>query len=67
MTVGSQVKSCLASINGAQATLQLLTNKADTKDAKEAFIQAEQMIAEIKADIQQQVRFISREEPQYKK
>ena len=67
MTVGSQVKSCLSSINGAQATLQILTNKAQTQDAKEAFVQAEQMISEIKADIQQQVRFISREEPQYKK
>lgn len=66
MTVGSQVKSCFASIKSAEATLQLLANKTTDNQAKEVFEHTANIISEIKNDLQNQVLYLSREEPQYK-
>lgn len=66
MTVGSQVKSCFSSIKSAEATIQLLAKKTQHEETRKVFEDALKMISEVKDDLQKQVIFISREEPQYK-
>lgn len=66
MTVGSQVKSCYSSIKSAEATLELLANKTQSTETKQAFEQAQQIITEIKDDLQKQVIYLTQEEPTYK-
>ncbi|SHG24912.1 DUF1657 domain-containing protein [Ornithinibacillus halophilus] len=66
MTVGSQVKSCYASIKGIEATLSTLASQTNEKEAREVFRNAETIIAEIKEDMEKQVIWLSQEEPQYK-
>lgn len=66
MTVGSEVKSCYASIKSAEATLNILANKTQDQQTKETFEQVQKLISEIKEDLQKQVMYLSREEPQYK-
>lgn len=66
MTVGSNVKSCFSSIKSAEATLELLANKTQSAESKRAFEQAQQLIAEVKDDLQQQVIYLTQEEPTYK-
>ena len=65
MTVGSQVKSCYSSIKSAEATIGLLANKTQDEQTKEVFQNVQQLITEIKNDLQVQVLYLSREEPQY--
>lgn len=66
MTVGSQVKSCFSSIKSAEATVHLLANKTQDEEAKRIFEQAQKVLTEIKEDLDQQVLYLIREEPQYK-
>lgn len=66
MTVGSQVKSCFSSIKSADAMLEMLANKTQDNESKEAFNHAQMILSEVKDDLQKQIMFLSREEPQYK-
>lgn len=66
MTVGSQVKGCYSSIKSIEATLNILTTKAQDQQTKQIFNNTSQIITEIKADLQKQVIQLSKEEPQYK-
>lgn len=66
MTIGSQVKSCFSSIKSAEATISLLTNKAQDEQTKQIYEETNTIIAEIKNDLQQQVIRLTQEEPQYK-
>lgn len=66
MTVGSQVKSCFSSIKSVEATLNILANKTQQEQSKQAFIETQQMVKEIKEDLQKQVIQLAKEEPQYK-
>ncbi len=66
MTVGSEVKSCYSSIKSAEATLNILANKTQDQQTKEIFEQVQRVISEVKEDLQKQVMYLSREEPQYK-
>lgn len=66
MTVGSNVKSCYASIKNIEATLELLIEKSQKDESKEVYEQTKQIVAEIKSDLQQQLLYLAREEPQYK-
>jgi NifU-like protein involved in Fe-S cluster formation len=66
MTVGSQVKSCFSSIKSAEATLELLANKTQHQQAKEAFEETRNLVTEVKDDLQKQVIQLGTEEPQYK-
>lgn len=66
MTVGSEVKSCYSSIKSAEATLTILANKIQDQHTKEVFLQVQQQLSEIKEDLQNQVIYLSHEEPQYK-
>ncbi|WP_067730114.1 DUF1657 domain-containing protein [Oceanobacillus damuensis] len=66
MTVGAQVKGCYSSIKNIEASLGILANKTQDKESKQAFENVEQIIKQIKNDLQKQVIELSKEEPQYK-
>ncbi|MGM8364301.1 DUF1657 domain-containing protein [Virgibacillus sp. W0181] len=66
MTVGSQVKSCFASIKSAEATLQQLQNKTENNESRQAFEQAATLVNEARQELEQQVIYLTNEEPQYK-
>ncbi|WP_042145166.1 DUF1657 domain-containing protein [Paucisalibacillus sp. EB02] len=65
MTVGSQVKTCYASIKNIEATLAILVNQTNEANARNAYRETEEIIIEIKKDLEKQVLMLSREEPQY--
>jgi len=66
MTVGSQVKGCFASIKSAEASLEILANKSQDTETQQAYKEALDLIKEVKRDLDKQVIFLSREEPQYR-
>ncbi|MFD2761984.1 DUF1657 domain-containing protein [Lentibacillus juripiscarius] len=66
MTVSSQVKGCYASLKSADATLETLAAKTSSQEAEEAFRQARNTVRTVKQDLEQQVIFLTKEEPQYK-
>jgi uncharacterized protein YfcZ (UPF0381/DUF406 family) len=66
MTVGSEVKGCYASVKNIEATLQILANKTQNVESQKAFIEAQQMISEVKESLNKQVIYLTREEPQFK-
>lgn len=66
MTVGSQIKSCYASMKQIEATLQILVNKAQDEETQTKFQEAGKIIAKIKKDLEQQVIHLTQEEPQYR-
>jgi len=66
MTVGSNVKGCYFSVKSAEATLQMLEQKSVNKESKQAFHKAQQMLTDVKNDLNKQVQFLAQEEPQYK-
>lgn len=66
MTVGANVKSCYFSIKSAEATLKVLEQKSVNEQSTRAFQHAQKILNEIKTDLNKQIQFISREEPQYK-
>lgn len=66
MTVGSNVKGCYFSVKSAVATLEQLALKTTVPETEEVFKQASILLSEVKLDLEQQVLFLAREEPQYK-
>ncbi|TDF98136.1 DUF1657 domain-containing protein [Paenibacillus piri] len=66
MTVGSQVKTCLASLKSAQASLEQFALNTQNQDAKNAFTTASQTTQQVINDIQSRVQQLENEEPQYK-
>lgn len=66
MTVGSQVRTCLASIKSIEAELELLVNHTQDNETKRIFEDTNKLIKEIKEDLSMQMIKISNEEPQYK-
>ncbi|GGA87629.1 DUF1657 domain-containing protein [Ornithinibacillus halotolerans] len=65
MTVGSQVRTCYASIKSIEATLSILSNQTNELTAREAYKEVESIIKEIKEDLNKQLLLLAREEPQY--
>ncbi|CEI84474.1 hypothetical protein J18TS1_13000 [Oceanobacillus oncorhynchi subsp. incaldanensis] len=66
MTVGSQVKTCYATLKSIEAGLDLLYAASMEQDLKAAIEEASQLIKETRHDIHQQVIHIDKQEPQYK-
>ncbi|MFZ3578745.1 DUF1657 domain-containing protein [Virgibacillus sp. DJP39] len=66
MTIGSQVKGCFSSLKSAEATLSLLANKTQNQQAKQVYEEAQTIIDDVKDDLQKQVIYLVKEEPQYK-
>lgn len=65
MTVGSNVKGCYFAVKSAEATLEQLALRTSSPESKQAYIEAKEMLTEVKTDLKQQVLFLAREEPQY--
>ncbi|MFX3623367.1 MAG: DUF1657 domain-containing protein [Ectobacillus sp.] len=66
MTVITSVKSCLASLKGAQANLSTFACNAQDEEAKRVFHECMLEMDIIIADMQKRIAALEREEPQYK-
>ncbi|ENQ3078424.1 DUF1657 domain-containing protein [Bacillus multifaciens] len=66
MTVVASVKTCLASLKGAQASLSALSQNSADQEAKRVFHECMLEMDSIIADVQGRVSTLEREEPQYK-
>ncbi|WP_430786307.1 DUF1657 domain-containing protein [Virgibacillus flavescens] len=65
MTIGSQVKGCFSSLKSAEASLEILANKTQDYETKKVYEDAQQLLTEVKKDLQKQIVYLTQEEPQY--
>ncbi|MGB8956679.1 MAG: DUF1657 domain-containing protein [Tumebacillaceae bacterium] len=66
MTVGSQVKTTLASLKSAQASLETFALGTQNQKAKQLYTQAAQSTQQVVNTLQQRVTDLEKEEPTYK-
>ncbi|EJR58141.1 hypothetical protein IIO_04483 [Bacillus cereus VD115] len=66
MTVIASVKTCLASLRGAQASLSSLSLNSQDEESKRVFHECMLEMDSIIADVKDRVSVLEREEPQYK-
>ncbi|MHA0857513.1 DUF1657 domain-containing protein [Paenibacillus sp. CMAA1364] len=66
MTVASQVKTCLASLKGAQASLEQFAIETQNEEAKTTFTNAAEQTQQIVNQVATRVQQLENEEPQYK-
>lgn len=66
MTVGAQVKQTIASLKGAQATLEAFSSIEENDVAKAIYSSSAKRVEEIKNSLESRVRQLEFEEPQYK-
>ncbi|MFF2907879.1 DUF1657 domain-containing protein [Paenibacillus sp. NPDC057934] len=66
MTVASQVKTCLSSLKGAQASLEQFALATQNQDAKTLFTDAAAQTQQIVQQVESRVQDLEKEEPQYK-
>ncbi|MFC3747203.1 DUF1657 domain-containing protein [Paenibacillus sp. GCM10012306] len=66
MTVASQVKTCLSSLKGAQASLEQFALETQNQDAKTLFTNAAAQAQQIVQQVESRVQDLEKEEPQYK-
>ncbi|MBP1995642.1 DUF1657 domain-containing protein [Paenibacillus eucommiae] len=66
MTVSSDVKTCLASLKSAQASLETFALSTENQEAKTTFENAAQSTQQIVDQIATRVQQLENEEPQYK-
>lgn len=66
MTVIASVKTCLASVRGAQASLSSLSLNSQDEESKRVFHECMLEMDSIIVDLKDRVSVLEREEPQYK-
>ncbi len=66
MTVSSDVKTCLASLKSAQASLEQFALSSQNQEAKTLFQNAAQTTQQVVDQLQGRVQQIEQQEPQYK-
>ncbi|MCQ6557415.1 DUF1657 domain-containing protein [Paenibacillus mendelii] len=66
MTVSSDVKTCLASLKSAQASLEQFALATENQEAKTLFTNAAGQTDQIVQQVQTRVQQLENEEPQYK-
>ncbi len=66
MTVASQVKTCVASLKSAQASLEQFALNTQNQEAKQLFTDAASQTAQILQQVESRVQQLEQEEPQYK-
>ena len=66
MTVGSEVKTCYATLKSIEAGLDLLHASTTEQDLKTTIEEVSQLIKDARHDIHQQVIHLDKQEPQYK-
>lgn len=65
MTVGTQVKTALASLKSAQASFESFALATDNQNAKQIYQQAAQQTQSVLDTVEPRVKEIQAEEPQY--
>jgi copper chaperone CopZ len=66
MTVVSDVKQCLASLKGVEASLSNLAERTQDNDSKQTLHETMMVVNEIVADLKKRVGELENEEYQYK-
>ncbi|MGE1022371.1 DUF1657 domain-containing protein [Bacillus sp. GMs2/2] len=66
MTVIASVKTCLASVRGAQASLSSLSLNSQDEESKRVFHECMLEMDSVIADLRDRISVLEREEPQYK-
>ncbi|WP_431801306.1 DUF1657 domain-containing protein [Halobacillus andaensis] len=66
MTVGANVKQCLATLKSIEAGLSTLASNSSDEKAQRLFHEQMMVMEEIKEDIMKRVGELEREEEQYK-
>lgn len=66
MTVGSKVKQTVASLKGIQATFRIYESQSQNKETKSAFAEAIETTQTVIKDLEERIRVLEFEEPQYK-
>jgi hypothetical protein len=66
MTVGSKVKQTLASLKGAESTLRIYSVQSKSEEDRAVYKECLQAMEEITKDIEDRVKKLEYEEPQYK-
>jgi hypothetical protein len=66
MTVGTQVKTTIASLKSAQASFETFALGTENKSAKQLYQDAAQQTQSIIDSIEPRLQQIEKEEPQYK-
>ncbi|MCT1904780.1 hypothetical protein [Oceanobacillus sojae] len=66
MTVGSQVKTCYATLKSIEAGLDLLQASTTEQGLKTTIDETSRLIKIARQDIHQQIIHIDKQEPQYK-
>ncbi len=66
MTVAADVKTCLANLKSAQASLESFALATQNQDAKQTFTNAAQLTQQVVDQLTGRVKQMENEEPQYK-
>lgn len=66
MTVGSDVKQCLASLKGVEASLSSLAMRTQDNESKKILHETMMVVNELVTDLKKRVGEMEREEFQYK-
>lgn len=66
MTVGSQVKQTLASLKGARGTLRVYSTQTKDDETRSKFSEALDVTSQIIDDLENRLKTLEFEEPQYK-
>ncbi|ETT63105.1 MULTISPECIES: DUF1657 domain-containing protein [Paenibacillus] len=66
MTVASQVKTCVASLKSAQASLEQFAMETQNEEAKTLFTNAAEQTQQIVQQVEGRVTELEKEEPQYR-
>ena len=66
MTGIASVKTCLASVRGAQASLSSLSLNSQDEESKRVFHECMLEMDSVIADLKDRISVLEREEPQYK-
>lgn len=66
MTVASQLKQTLASLQSTQATLKIYAQQSQAEAAKTTFTTADQITGDIINELEERLKILEFEEPQYK-
>lgn len=66
MTVGSKVKQTLANLKGVESTLRIYSLQSKNKEEVSAYKQALNTTESVIKDIEDRIKILEFEEPQYK-
>ncbi|WP_411835162.1 DUF1657 domain-containing protein [Peribacillus frigoritolerans] len=66
MTIGSEVKQCLASLKGVEASLSSLALRTQDNESKQTLHETMMVVNEVVTDLKKRVGELENEEFQYK-